>query len=161
MNPSRRILLASLLTLLVVAVTSQARADDLTPAAYRQLQAEAKEFVTVTIQSVQTKSLIDSALERIPSGVTVKATAVVKKVGRTSTGLKPGDQIQITYNTKPASGGFYGPAPIPLIEKGATKPAWLVLARGSSPDQRIYEPAAQAYSFAQVPNQIPAGQVGR
>lgn len=154
-------LLTAACALAAAALPPLAHADD-PPTYYRELQAKAPEVLEIQFTAVRLEALnqgIPGDNLGSPFGQAVKATAKVLKVKRTATGLKPGDTIQIWYDSTPPRRGTTTPPAIPVFKEGAVRPAWLS-AQGSGSD-RIYQPAALAYSFAPVPNELPAGLDGQ
>ncbi len=74
----------------------------------------------------------------------VEATAVVKEVKRSKSGLKVGASIQLLYvsTRPPEKPGWSGPRPTPVVSKGLVG-AYL---RGPSKEGH-YGPTARSYSF--------------
>ncbi len=105
---------------------------------FKALQAKAPEFIIINIQSVKT--------DRNAAGdVVVRAQALVQKVERTGSGVKPGSVIRIVYTLhhRDPEHPLPGPQQLPIIKAGVTCPAYLVKTAGED----AYSPAAEAKSF--------------
>jgi hypothetical protein len=122
----------SMVALLLVSVSpAEARIN---PKYLKQAQRYAPEKLVLQVLKV---SSIKQGRDRV-----VNATAEVKEVRESATGLKVGDRIKITYTSRGKRGpGWTGPMSIPVLSKGETG-AFLSGANG------VYRPAARAYSFA-------------
>jgi hypothetical protein len=108
----------------------------LPPGSYTALQKEAPEFIEIEVTDTRS-----TAAEGETS--THQVTATVTAVTRSASGLKPGDRIQIHYQTPSTPKPIAGPIQPPVLAKGHKSPAWLRKAENA----RHYEPAAYGLSF--------------
>jgi hypothetical protein len=114
---------------------------ELSPTVYRQLQAEAPEALQITVEKVETKV----TLGKDGTDTEVTATATVKGVTRSATGLKVDATITIHYIVIRSVVPMVGPSPVPVLEKGKTTAAFL-----KKDAQGQYAPAARGMSFTQL-----------
>jgi hypothetical protein len=134
-------LAAALAMIFAPAMPSQAEIE---PKYYRAWQDKAPEALTIRIGAV--KPTVTS--ERHASGngmlihTRVDADAIVEKVERSASGLKPGDAVRIQYVTTRAEPPMVGPRPLPVLKRGETAPAFLLAV-----SQGLYAPAAKGASF--------------
>jgi hypothetical protein len=115
---------------------------ELPPDAYKQKQQQAAESLIIKVLSVTTVESDEPNRKKI--AVTVKAQ--VQKVERTKSGLKPGDDIGISYVHSRYKEPLAGPSEIPVLEQGDVCPAFL--ARDG--EGKTYKPVAGGYSFKAV-----------
>ncbi len=125
-----KVMIPMVAVLLLSASPAEARIN---PKYLKQAQRYAPEKLVLQVLKVST---IKQGPDRV-----VNATAEVKEVRESATGLKVGDRIKVTYTSRGKRGrGWTGPMSIPVLSKGKTG-AFLSGANG------IYRPAARAYSF--------------
>ncbi len=122
------------------------------PAAYRELQENAPEALTIRILSARISTTErrasdrGSATESRVASTLADYDARVEKVERSATGLVPGTVIRIHYVSETHRPPLPGPRPIPVLQAGRTVPAYLrKSAEGSG-----YVPAARGASFEEV-----------
>ncbi|HEX8550694.1 MAG TPA: hypothetical protein VF681_03975 [Abditibacteriaceae bacterium] len=105
----------------ILAFSTPIRAE-LPPSVYEELQKDAPEVLEIEVATVALNSRDGEDLRTI----SVFATAVVKKVSRSRSGTKVGDQISLRYLTfeviKP---GWVGPSAIAEVQKGKKYRVWL------------------------------------
>jgi len=130
--------LKSLSILLLGTLAVQA---EIPPAAYRQMQAEAPEALQVTIDKVVTKA----TPVKDGTDTEVTATATVKGVTRSASGLKAEAIITIHYSVLHLAAPMPGPSPVPVLEKGKTTVAFL-----KKNAQGQFSPAARGMSFTEL-----------
>lgn len=125
----------SVALLMIFAVHTQTVFAELPPAAYREMQKQAPEYLEIKVISVKIVEVTD--------GVNVEIKAQVTAVNRSKSQLTSGAAIQINYmhNTKL----LIGPSPIPILKKGKTYPAFL-----KAVGKEVYGPAAMGRSFEVV-----------
>ena len=125
-----------------VGVVCFAARAELPPDVYRQRQQAAPEALQIKVQSVKAEesrrpnhTLIANAIE-----------AVVEKVERTATDLKPGAKILILYTQRRHDQPMPGPSEVPSLKEGQVCPAYLAWSK----EAEAYSPAAGGYSFERV-----------
>ncbi len=130
--------------LAALALAAPGRAE-LPQEAYRTMQRDAPEAVTIEVVSVRTVE------RRAAHGRTVAVTAEarVRAVERTKSQLKAGAVIRISYDHEINEPPLPGPSPVPVIKAGKVYPAFLK----KRPDGPGYTPAAGGYSFERVPDE--------
>ena len=116
--------------------------SELPPEAYRQRQQAAPEAVEIEVRSVKATK----ARKLTHTLITNEVEAVVQKVSRSATGLKPGAMIRIEYTQRRYDEPIAGPSEVPSLKEGQVCPAYLTQAK--VPD--VYLPAAGGYSFNTV-----------
>lgn len=128
-----RVRLLCLATIVMFAGTASAIIN---PSLLKHDQREAGEQLVLDV----TKVSVDKKTRRWR----VEATAVVKEVKRSKSGLKVGATIQLLYvSTRPPDRpGWSGPRPTPVVSKGLVG-AYL----GGPGKEGHYGPAARSYSF--------------
>jgi hypothetical protein len=119
----------------VVLLAAFALEAELPPSAYRKWQMEAPEALEILVKKASPVVAMKTT--------TVEVEAEVLRVLKTSTGLKPGSKIHITYTHEVYERAIAGPSPIPLLHTGDKVPAFL--SRGA---KGLYEPAARGRSFS-------------
>lgn len=129
--PMRRVLL-----LLVAAIPFVSRAE-LPPSAYETMQRAAKEVIDIEVLRVEISS------GDAPGRQNVHLLALVNRVGKSETGLKAGEFINIAYAITSHAKGWSGPAEIPVPAERDKSAAYLV--KDAANDD--YHPAAGAMSF--------------
>ncbi len=130
-------ILCACLSLVVCAASAEIQ-----PKYYAQMQASAPEVIYLDVKDVDLEWCLISCESR---DVVVQATVV--SVERSATGLKTGQAIVVKYVHFSPSGGWVGPRPTPVLQKGKTV-AYLSRAAAGH-----YEPAARGYSFDTVPSE--------
>jgi len=125
----------------VVCFTAPAGAE-LPPAAYRQQQSTAPEFLEIKVRSVKTREKKEAGAALIENNV----EADVRKIRRTAGGLQPGATIKIRYTQRIPNQPMAGPSQLPTLKKGQVYPAYLRREK----DNKAYAPAAGGYSFETV-----------
>jgi hypothetical protein len=117
---------------------------EIEPKYYRQWQDRAPEALVIRVTAVRpivtTQRRPDA--ENMLIHTRVEAEAVVEKIERTATGLKPGDTIRLQYVSTRSEPPIVGPRPIPVVKRGETYPAFLLPV-----SQGLYSPAARGASF--------------
>ena len=127
--------------LLALTLGGTAARAELPPTVYIDQQNSAPEAVQIEV--VEVRGVIDRGAEARSE---VTATAKVVCIGRSASGLKPGETITIAYSTVVTHGlGWAGPRPVPILEK-RHYPAFLAKAG------EHFAPAAGGYSFSPPPN---------
>lgn len=124
-----------LLCLLVAAAS--AVIAELPPSAYETMQAKAPEYLKIQVLRVDIGPGNDDASQDI------LIMAMVDKVERSASGLKPGDVINIAYTLEDRPAGWVGPGQVPILAQGDTHAAYL---KGLDKPE-TYAPAAGAMSF--------------
>lgn len=132
----------TLLPLVVVLVGAGTGLAELPPEAYREMQQQAPEALSIRVRSVSTETSRERAGTR--TRVTVRAQVIA--VRRSGANLAPGQQIVIAYERFVPTVPVFGPGPVPMLRAGQEYPAFLTLNR----ETRRYEPAAMSHSFATV-----------
>ena len=118
---SLRILPLSVLTFATAFACSHVARAELPPQVYEELKAKAPEILEVEITRVAINKRDGENLRDI----SVFANARVKKVIRSKSGVKVGDQISLRYMTfEVIKLGFVGPGPIAQVAKGKTYRIW-------------------------------------
>ena len=128
-----RPLLATLLLLPFALLRAELTTDH-----YRRLQDEAPECLVIRIDQVETQV----TLGKDGRMTGVKATATIREVVRSKAGRKVGESLRIEYEVIQTVIPMPGPAPTPILEKGATVRAFL---RPAGAD--TLGPAAYGQSF--------------
>lgn len=129
-------------------------ASETMPDMFRDLQKKAQFHLIIETQEVNTEPLAlafgqDTAIPAV-RGQAITVQAKVLRVLRGS-GVKPGQVITIRYDYKPKPFGKpAAPAPIPVLAGGIKRQAWLNRESGGG-----FVPAAFAYSFNAVPDNLP------
>ena len=127
---------------IVYACTLPLARSELPPEAYRQRQQAAPEAVEIEVRSVKaTKARTFTHTE-----VTNRVEAVVQKVTRSASGLKPGAVIRIVYTQRRHYSPIAGPSEVPSLKEGQVCPAYLTHTKEGD----LYSPAAGGYSFSTV-----------
>ncbi|MFM7240619.1 MAG: hypothetical protein ACKO3A_00680 [Opitutia bacterium] len=129
-----RTLLASLLLL----GPGNLRAE-LSPDHYRQLQEGAAEALVLKIDQVEAKV----TLGKDGKMTDVAASATVKSVVRSKSGLKPGDTVRLAYAIITTVVPMPGPSKPKVVEKGEVVRAYL----NPGDDAKTLTPAAYGQSF--------------
>ena len=140
MTLSRRLSILLLLLLAGSALTAE-----INPVEYARMQASAPEqlFIAVLRVTSPRQSLFSSTR-------TVTVNARVESVSFSASQLSEGDTITIEYTTFTPGRGWVGPRPIPILKRGDSYPAFLILDRETT----RYLPAARGYSFsARLPSE--------
>lgn len=122
--------------------TITAARGELPPYAYREMQNEAPEALTIKVTTVRTKSKWGFHSK----DTTYNVEAVIEKVERTATGLKPGAVIEIAYTQRRHHQPIPGPSEVPSLKKGKVCPAYLEREKNGTG----YLPTAGGYSFETV-----------
>jgi hypothetical protein len=128
---------------MVLAPATPARAE-IDPKYYREWQLKAPEALVIRIGAV--KPVVSSERHRSGDGMLIRtrveAEAIVERIERSASGLKPGDTIRIQYMSLRAEPPMAGPRPLPVLARGDIVPAFLIgVSKG------LYAPAAQGASF--------------
>ncbi len=136
------------------AVASPLVAAETMPEMFRDLQKKAQLHLIIETQQVDTLPLALNMGQDISvpavRGQAITVRAKVLRVLRGS-GVKPGQVITIRYDYKPKpAGNPAAPAPIPVLAGGIKRQAWLNRESGGG-----FVPAAFAYSFNAVPDNLP------
>jgi hypothetical protein len=129
-----RPLLASLLLLGLGNLRAELTTDH-----YRQLQEGAAEALVLKIEQVEAKV----TLGKDGKMTDVTATATVKSVVHTKSGLKPGDTVRLAYTIITTVIPMPGPSQPKVLEKGETVRAYL----NPAGDRQTLGPAAYGQSF--------------
>lgn len=142
------------LLVLLFAVATPLYASETMPEMFRDLQKKAQLHLIIETQEVDTEPLALSMGQdiNIPAvrGQAITVKAKVLRVLR-GTGVKPGQVITIRYDYKPKPVNQpAAPAPIPVLAGGIKRQAWLNRESGGG-----FVPAAFAYSFNAVPDNLP------
>jgi hypothetical protein len=133
--------LVSAIGVAVVFWACTAARAELPPSAYVSMQKDAPEAVQIEVLRVDGQVNLGPEEQ---SNLTVFAKVVC--IGRSASGLKPGDAITIVYSTVlKRSFGWVGPRPLPVLKAGQY-PAFLAR-QGAQ-----FVPAAQGYSFSPPPD---------
>ena len=127
----------------LVACLAATALAELPPFAYKEMQAESPERLTIKIKSVKTTERDERDRKRVDVTIDAKVT----EVARTSSRLKPGQSILIRYTRSEYKQPIAGPSEVPLLREGATYPAFL---SRTGKTGRLYAPAAGGYSFKVV-----------
>ncbi len=112
---------------------------ELPPSAYEKMQSEAADVLRINVLRIEREPTAESTITK------VNMVAEVLKVGRSNSGLKPGDVITITYQVTDHPPGRVGPGEIPVLRESDQTIAFLKLVEGT-PD---YTPVAGVMSFSQ------------
>lgn len=123
-------------SVVLLAAISSARAE-LPPQVYERYQNEAPEAVTITVRKVE----LTEKEEKHFKLVSIVAEALVDKVTRSATGLKPGDLIHISYVHHKYKEPVPGPSEPDILAEGKSYPAFL------EKRDTTYGIAARGYSF--------------
>lgn len=139
---------------MLLACTSPLLAAETMPEMFRDLQKKAQLHLIIETLDVNTEPLALSLGQDISvpavRGQAITVKAKVLRVLRGS-GVKPGQVITIRYDYKPKpAGNPAAPAPIPVLAGGIKRQAWLNRESGGG-----FVPAAFAYSFNAVPDNLP------
>jgi hypothetical protein len=129
--------------LLSVALPGPPACAELPPDVYQKLQAAAPEVLDIEITRVTRRV---PRQEKGPHRlIDIAATAIVRRVGRSATGVKTGAVIRLYYQTyEVVTPGWVGPGPITQVLRGAHYRAWL------RKTGKIFQPAAKGQSFQQL-----------
>ncbi|MEI6248375.1 MAG: hypothetical protein WCP67_07530 [Verrucomicrobiota bacterium] len=114
---------------------------ELSPTVYRQLQAEAPEALQITVEKVETKV----TLGKDGTDTEVTATATVKGLTRSASGLKVDATITIHYHVIHHAVPLPGPSPVPVLTQSQATVAFL-----QKDNAGQYAPAARGMSFTQL-----------
>jgi len=110
---------------------------ELPPSVYETMQSEAPEHLQIQVLRVD----IEPGEKEFTQEILIMAT--VEKVLRTSSGVKLGDLINISYQLEDRPPGWVGPGQVPILAQGDTHVAYLK--KLEKPE--TYAPAAGAMSF--------------
>lgn len=100
-------------------VFSTALQAELGPSAYEAMQTKAPEFLEIEVLRVDVEPAQD------PASQTIKAMALVTKVDRSATSVKPGDIINVVYTLTERPKGWVGPGAIPILTEKEKTIAYL------------------------------------
>ena len=117
-------------------VLLQVAIAELPPSAYESMQTKAPEHLQVQILRV------DIAPGKNDASQEIQAMAMVEKVERSASGLKPGDVLNIAYTLEERPPGWVGPGQVPILAEGETVAYLKKLDKSET-----YAPAAGAMSF--------------
>jgi hypothetical protein len=109
---------------------------ELPPSVYEAKQKAATDFVEIEVLRADVTPGESGAKE-------IQVLALVNKVMRSTSGLNPGDMINITYTVTERPAGFVGPGEIPVLTERQTTPAYL----NKTDTASTYTPAAGVMSF--------------
>jgi hypothetical protein len=109
----------------------------LPPSEYEKMQQNAPEAVEIEVMAVVREP------GRELNEESIRVTAVVLKVERSTSGMKKGDFLQIVYTVRTKPDGLVGREEIPVLEEGTETIAFLRTEEGTP----FYVPAAGAMSF--------------
>ncbi|HSI82299.1 MAG: hypothetical protein ACAI35_08950 [Candidatus Methylacidiphilales bacterium] len=115
------------------------------PFAYADLQSKAGERLQILVNKVEMQEKQPGAHE-----YQVEVDATIKHVFQSSSGLKNGDSIHISYVTFIAESDYKGNLPAPLLRQGKRYPAYLNQNLAATQSPSVYVPAASDYSFAEA-----------
>lgn len=127
----------ALLSPFLLLVLLQTVIAELPPSAYESMQAKAPEHLQVQVLRV------DIAPGKNDASQEIQAMAMVEKVERSASGIKPGDLVNIAYTLEERPLGWVGPGQVPILAQGDTRVAYLK--KLDKPE--TYAPAAGAMSF--------------
>lgn len=130
--------LSRLLVVSLLAVLPDLRAE-LPPSAYEAMQNEAPDFVKIEVLRVDIEPGGEAGEQK------VTAVVLVRDVERSTSGLKSGDFITISYVVRQRPRDFVGPGEIPVLEERTQTIAFLKPTDKSA----TYTPAAGIMSFSQ------------
>jgi len=114
---------------------------ELSPDHYRRLQAEAPEALQIMVEKVESK--VTPGKDGTDTEVT--ATAKVKGITRSASGLKVDASITIHYHVIHHVVPLPGPSPVPVLTQGQATVAFLQKDQAGQ-----YAPAARGMSFTQL-----------
>ncbi len=112
---------------------------ELPPSAYEKMQSEAADVLRINVLRIERRPT------ETPTVTDVNMVAEVLKVGRSKSGIKPGDVITISYQVTDHPPGWSGPGEVPVPREADETVAFLKPLAGT-PD---YLPAAGAMSFSE------------
>ncbi len=109
---------------------------ELPPSAYESMQAKAPEYLRIEVLRV------DVEPGESPTQQRVHVVALTTEVLRTTSGLKPGEIVNIFYTVTDHPQGWAGPGEVPIPNEKERSVAYLVKTEGSD-----FAPAAGRMSF--------------
>ena len=110
---------------------------ELPPSAYEAKQKAAPERLKIEVMRVDVEPGEQPGQQR------VVAAALISEVMRTSSGLVPGQIIDIVYTVTERPSGFAGPGEVPILSERDVSVAYLV----RSGENAVYAPVAGVMSF--------------
>jgi hypothetical protein len=131
----KKCLLRSLVAVFALALPLAA---ELPPSAYEQMQREAPDILRIRTLKVE------AGPGAAPEITDVAIVAEVLKVGRSRSGVKPGDLVTIVYKVTQRPPKWVGPGEVPLLPADHESVAYLRKIEGA-PD---FAPAAGVMSFS-------------
>ncbi|MEM1058631.1 MAG: hypothetical protein AAGK14_05235 [Verrucomicrobiota bacterium] len=141
------------LLLMSLAPVSALLGSETIPQMFRDLQRKAELHAVIETLKVDATNLPSASPDptKLRPGQAITVEAKVVRVLGGSVKVKPGSVITIRYDWVPKPVGEpAAPAPIPVLRSGITRQAWLNQEGGDN-----FVPAAFAYSFNEVPAQLP------
>lgn len=133
--PMRAIIFA-----VVVALAATTRAD-LSPREYRRMQRDSPEILKIKVLGVQERPIRQRERE-----YEVIVEARIRRIERSSTRLRDGEVIKITYRHHRRERSEAAAGEPPLLERDREYPAFLTKVEG----ERLFKPAAGQYSFERL-----------